>query len=289
MLESVAALDFSRRLTISDKADSIDALASGLNMLSEELEANLTERKRAEEALRQQHNALAHVQRVAMMGEMVSVLAHEFSQPLAGVLANAQATKRFLQSDAPDLDEIAKAIDDIIADVRRSDEIMSRLRAHLQKQEIATTPLDLNAVVEEVAGLLHGEAELGNIAVDLHLTEGLPPVVGDSVQLQQVLVNLIRNGFDAMKSVSLSERTLVIETATDAASEVRVSVYDTGVGVDEQNIQSLFTPFHTTKAKGLGMGLAISRSIIEEHRGEIWAERNPDRGMSFHFTLPGTG
>ena len=131
MLESVAALDFSRRLTISDKADSIDALASGLNMLSEELEANLTERKRAEEALRQQHNALAHVQRVAMMGEMVSVLAHEFSQPLAGVLTNAQATKRFLESDAPDLDEIAKAIDDIIADVRRSDEIMSRLRAHL--------------------------------------------------------------------------------------------------------------------------------------------------------------
>ena len=112
-------------------------------------------------------------------------------------------------------------------------------------------------------------------------------MLGDSVQLQQVLVNLIRNGFDAMNSVSIGERTLVIETADDMASGVHVSVHDTGVGVDEQNMQSLFTPFHTTKAKGLGMGLSISRSIIEEHRGRIWAERNPDRGMSFYFTLPG--
>ncbi len=289
MLESVAALDFSRRLTVSDKADRMDALASGLNMLSEELEANLTERKRTEEALRQQHEALAHVQRVATMGELVGGLAHEFSQPLTAVLSNAQATKRLIKSHAPDLNQIATINDDIIADVHRSREIMSRLRALLKKQAIATAPLDLNAVVEGVAGLLHGEAELRNIAVDLHLAEGLPPVVGDSVQLQQVLVNLIRNGFDAMKSASIGERTLVIETADDAPSAVRVSVHDTGVGVDEHNIQSLFKPFHTTKAKGLGMGLAISRSIIEEHRGEIWAERNPDRGMSFHFTLPGAG
>ena len=201
-------------------------------------------------------------------------------------MSNAQAAKRFFQSDAPALDEIAKIIDDIIADLRRSGEIMSRLRALLQKHPITTAPLDLNAVVEEVAALLHGEAMLEKMAVDLHLAEGLPPVVGDSVLLQQVLVNLIRNGFDAMKSVSIGERTLVIETADDAGSAVRVSVHDIGVGVDEQNIQSLFTPFHTTKANGLGMGLAISRSIIQKHRGKIWAERNPDRGMSFHFTLP---
>ena len=286
-LESLAALDFSRRLTISDKADSIDALAAGLNMLSEELEASLTARKRAEEALRQKHEALAHVQRVATMGEMVSALAHEFNQPLTAVLSNAQATKRLLEIDAPDLDNLAEIIDDIIADVRRSGEIMRRLRVLLQKQASVTAPLDLNAVVEEAAGLLYGQAELRNIAMDLHLAEGLPPVLGDSVQLQQVLVNLIRNGFDAMNSVSIGERTLVIETADDMASGVHVSVHDTGVGVDEQNMQSLFTPFHTTKAKGLGMGLSISRSIIEEHRGRIWAERNPDRGMSFHFTLPG--
>ncbi len=249
----------------------------------------MTERNRAVETARQQHAELAHVQRVATMGEIVGGLAHEFSQPLTAVLSNAQATKRLIKSHAPDLNQIATIIDDIIADVHRSREIMSRLRALLKKQAIATAPLDLNAVVEGVAGLLHGEAELGNIAVDLHLAEGLPPVVGDSVQLQQVLVNLIRNGFDAMKSASIGERTLVIETADDAPSAVRVSVHDTGVGVDEHNIQSLFTPFHTTKARGLGMGLAISRSIIEEHRGEIWAERNPDRGMSFHFTLPGAG
>ena len=258
-------------------------------MLSEELEANLAERKRAEEALRQQHRMLAHVQRVATMGEIVGALAHEFSQPLTAVLANAQASKRLIEGDAPDLDEIANIIDDMIADARRSGDIMSRLRALLRKQAIATAALDVNAVVEEVATLLHGEAELGNIDMDLHLAEGLPPVLGDAVQLQQVLVNLIRNGFDAMQSVSIGERTLVIETAHDAASAVRVSVHDTGVGVDEQDIQSLFTPFHTTKSTGLGMGLAISRSIIEEHRGEIWAERNPDRGVSFHFTLPGAG
>ncbi len=289
MVESVAALDFSRRLTISDKADSVDALAAGLNMLSEELEANLTERKRAEEALRRQHQELAHVQRVATMGEMVGVLAHEFNQPLTAILSNAQATKRLIESGAPDLDEIARIIDDVVADARRSGEIMSRVRALLRKQTVATAPLEVNTVVEEVAGLLQSQAEVGNITVDLHLTEGLPPVIGDSIQLQQVLVNLMRNGFDAMESVSIGERTLVIETAGDEASAVRVSVHDTGVGVEDQDIQSLFVPFHTTKAKGLGMGLAISRSIIEEHRGKIWAERNPNRGMSFHFTLPGAG
>ena len=289
MLESVAGLDFSQKLTISDKVDNIDAVASGLNMLSEELEASLTQRNRASEKLREQHAALAHVQRVATMSELVGGLAHEFNQPLAAVLSNAQATKRIIESDAADLDEIVEIIDDIIADIGRSSEILRRLRALLQKQATAFAPLDLNAVVEETAALLHGEAELRNIEVDLHLTEGLPPVSGDSVQLQQVLVNLITNGFDAMKSVSIGERTLVIETADDAASKVRVSVHDTGLGVDEQNIQSLFAPFHTTKAEGLGMGLAISRSIIEQHLGKIWAERNPDRGMSFHFTLPGGG
>ncbi len=289
MLESIASLDFSRSLPISDRADNMDAVASGLNMLCEELQANLTKRKRVEEALRRQHEVLAHVQRVATMSEMVSALAHEFSQPLTAVLSNAQTARRLIDSDAPDLHQIAEIIDDIIADGDRSGEIIRRLRTLLGKQAIATAPLDLNTVVEEVAGLLHGQAELENITVDLHLAEALPPVIGDSVQLQQVLVNLIRNGFDAMKSVSLDDRTLVIETADDDAPTVRVSVHDTGVGVDEQDIQDLFAPFHTTKAKGLGMGLAISRSIIEEHRGEIWAVRNPDQGMSFHFTLPEAG
>ncbi len=289
MLESIASLDFSRSLPISEKADNMDAVASGLNMLCEELQANMSERKRVEEALRRQHEVLAHVQRVATMSEMVSALAHEFSQPLTAVLSNAQAAKRLIESDAPDADRVAEIIDDIVADADRSGEIIRRLRALLRKQATVAVPLDLNGVVEEVAGLLHGQAELGNITVDLHLAEGLPLVMGDSVQLQQVLVNLIRNGFDAMKSVSIDERTLVIETADDAAPAVRVSVHDTGVGVDEPDIQDLFAPFHTTKAKGLGMGLAISRSIIEEHRGEIWAVRNPDRGMSFHFTLPEAG
>ena len=286
MLESIASLDFSRSLPISKNADNMDAVASGLNMLCEELQTSLTERKRVEEALRQQHEVLAHVQRVATMSEIVSALAHEFGQPLTAVLSNAQAARRLMESDAPDLDQVAEIVEDIITDASRAGEIIGRLRALLRKQPIPTAPLNLNAVVEEVAGLLHGQAELGNITVDLHLAEGLPPVMGDSVQLQQVLVNLIRNGFDAMKSVSIGERTLLIETADDAASTVRVSVQDTGVGVDELNMQGLFAPFHTTKADGLGMGLAISRSIIEEHRGEIWAVRNPDRGMSFHFTLP---
>jgi len=286
MLERVAALDFSGRVAISDKADSLDALASGLNMLSEELEASLTQRRRAEEALRQEHEMLAHVQRISTMGEMVGALAHEFNQPLTAVLSNAQAAKRTIESQTLDLDEVAEIVDDIIADVQRCGQIMRRLRALLQKQAIVTAALDVNVVVEEVAGLLHAQAVLGSIAVELRLAEGLPPVVGDSVQLQQVLVNLLRNAFDAMDSVSIGERTVVIETVDHAASAVRVSVRDTGAGVDDENIQGLFEPFHTTKADGLGMGLAVNRSIIEEHRGEIWAERNADRGMSFHFTLP---
>ena len=286
MVERVAALDFSGRLWISDRADQLDAIASGLNMLSEELEGSLAERERVEEELRRQRHLLAHVQRVTTMGEVAGALAHEFSQPLTAVLSNAQAARRFMKHDAPDLDEVAKTIDDIIADARRSAEIMSRLRAMIQKRTIETAPMDLNAVVENVIALLRGEAELENVAVDLRLAESLPPVVGDPVQLQQVLVNLIKNGFDAMKVQAIEDRLMVIETAEDGDVGVRVSVRDTGVGVDEGAIESLFEPFHTTKDDGLGMGLAISRSIINEHRGEIWAERNPDRGMSFHFTLP---
>lgn len=286
MLERVAALDFSGRIAISDKADSLDAFATGLNMLSEELEASLTQRVRAEEALQQEHEVLARVQRISTMGEMVGSLAHEFNQPLTAVLSNAQAAKRMIEHQTLDRDEVAEIVDDIIADVQRCGRIMRRLRALLQKKVIVTAALDLNVVVEEVVGLLHAQAELGSIAVELHLAEGLPPVVGDSVQLQQVLVNLVRNAFDAMDSVAIGERTVAIETVDHAASAVRVSVHDTGAGVDDENIQCLFEPFHTTKADGLGMGLAVSRSIIEQHRGEIWAERNADRGMSFHFTLP---
>ncbi|MCH8959974.1 MAG: response regulator [Bacteroidetes bacterium] len=242
--------------------------------------------QRQQEENRLLREELAHVLRIATMGELTAALAHEINQPLTAIRSNAQAAKRFMNTDTPDLDEIGEILDDIIADDRRAAEVIIRLRALLQKQTITTAPLDINAVVGEVTGLLHSDAVIKNVAVELDLAEDLPPVLGDRVQLQQVLLNLMMNGFDAMEGVPTPERILVIRTAQEAGSLVRVSVRDAGVGFDGQDVEELFAPFKTTKAKGLGMGLAISRSIIEAHGGKIWAEDNADRGATFHFTLP---
>jgi len=250
------------------------------------LRQEVFERKQAEEALRQQRGELAHVLRTATMSELTAALAHELNQPLTAILSNAQAGKRFMSTDTPNLDEIGEILDDIIDDDRRAAEVIRRMRALLSKHKANTQPLDINKVIGEVIGLVHSDSVIKNVAMDLDLAKDLPLVLGDRVQLQQVCLNLILNGFDAMQNVPVDERRLVIRTATQGEKAVCVSIQDQGVGFSEQAAARLFIPFHTTKADGLGMGLPISRSIIEAHGGKISGRESPDGGAVFQFTVP---
>ena len=242
--------------------------------------------QRQQEENRLLREELAHVLRIATMGELTAALAHEINQPLTAIRSNAQAAKRFMNTDAPDLDELREILDDIIADDRRAAEVIIRLRTLLRKHEVDTQPLDINEVVGEVAGLLHSDAVIKNVSMELDLAEDLPTVRGDRIQLQQVLLNLIINGFDAMEGMPVDQRRLVLRTAWQGEKAVCMSIQDTGVGFKGQDADRLFEPFHTTKAEGMGMGLAINRSIVEAHGGKIWAHENPDRGVTFQFTLP---
>ena len=264
----------------------ISKIEVGGRLINTVVVRDVSERQQAEEALRAQRRELAHVLRTATMGELTAALAHEINQPLAAIRSNADAGKRFMSTDRPDLDEIGEIFDDIIDDNRRAAEVIRRMRALLSKHEADTQPLNINVVIGEVIRLVHSDSVIKNVEVDLDLTEGLPLVLGDGVQLQQVCLNLILNGFDAMQDVPVDERRLVIRTAAQGEKAVCVSIQDRGVGFSEQEADRLFTPFHTTKAEGLGMGLAISRSIIEAHGGKISASANPDGGAVFQFNLP---
>jgi two-component system sensor kinase FixL len=247
---------------------------------------DISERKQAEEALRQQRAELARVLRMTMMSELTATLAHELNQPLTAIRSNAEAGKRFMSADVPDLEEIGEILDDIIDDNRRAAEVIRHMRALLSKREADTHPLDINELIGEVITIVHSDSVARNVTVDLDLADGLPLVPGDRVQLQQVCLNLILNGFDALQDIPVDERRILVSTAWQDEKTVCISMRDTGIGFSGQDADRLFEAFHTTKATGLGMGLAISRSIIKAHGGKIWASENPDRGATFQFTLP---
>jgi two-component system sensor kinase FixL len=219
------------------------------------------------------------------MGELAASLAHELNQPLAAILSNAQAARRFLAMAEPDLEEVREALADIIEDDRRAGRVIRGLRALLKKGDVEAEPLDVNSLVREVVALTHSDAVVRNIEIRLELASDLPPVHGDRVRLQQVLLNLMLNGAEAMEHIEAEARELIVQTARDEAG-VLVSVRDAGVGLDEHNIDRIFDTFFTTKPGGLGMGLAICRSIVEAHGGRLWATANTDRGATFQFTLP---
>ncbi len=250
------------------------------------LQWEIDERHRIEESLRKRRDELAHVQRVATMGELTAAVAHEINQPLAAIRSNAQAAKRFMIEPEPDLKELNEILDDIISDNRRASEVIVRLRELMQKQSIETNPFSINTVVKEVVGLLHSESVIRNMSIRLDLENGIPNVIGNRIQLQQVLLNLIGNAFDAMEHSSDPERELIIKTSYTGGDTALVSVRDNGRGLGDQNAEKLFDAFATSKKLGMGMGLAISRSIIEAHGGKIWAENNADQGATFCFTLP---
>jgi len=246
---------------------------------------DITERKQAEEALRQAQADLAHVSRVTTMGELTASLAHEVNQPITAAVTDANACLRWLTRAAPDVEEARAAASRIVKDAMRAADIVSRIRLLFQKSTPPRELVDLNDVIREMVVLLRSEATRYSISIRTELAPGPSLVMGDRVQLQQVMMNLMMNGTDAMKDVD-GTRELAIKSQPADNEECLVSVSDTGVGLPAQQADQIFNAFFTTKPHGTGMGLSISRSIVESHGGRLWAGRNTLRGASFYFTLP---
>ena len=249
---------------------------------------DISERKWAEEDLQRLREQLAHVTRVTTMGELTASLAHELNQPLTAIVSNAQAGERFLAAPSPPLAEVREILDDIVADGQRAGKVIRRLRGLLKKGKFEFAPLDLNEVIGEVVMLAGADTIMRNVTIAPELVSDLPPVRGDRIQLQQVLLNLILNGLEAMGDGVGGDRKLVIRTDLGGGGTVRVAVRDSGVGIPENTLDRIFEPFYTTKPTGMGMGLSITRSIVEAHGGKIWAANNPDHGVTVWFTLRGS-
>ncbi len=243
-------------------------------------------RRRGETDLRRNREQLAHVTRISTMGELAASLAHELNQPLTAILSNAQAAQRFLASKPADLREVQEILEDIVSDNNRAGEVIRRMRALVKKEELEFAPIHIASVIGEVVQLLHSDEILHNIHVELDCQDGLPNVRGDRVQLQQVILNLLMNAFDAMKDAPAAERKVVVRAQAKDAGIVEISVRDRGTGLTGDSLSKIFQPFYTTKRDGLGMGLPISRSILEAHGGGLWAKNNLDRGATFYFTVP---
>ena len=246
---------------------------------------DITERRRTESELRRQREELAHVNRVSTMGELSASLAHELNQPLTAILSNAQAAQRFLAANPANVQELGEILKDIVQDDSRASEVIQRMRALVKKEELAFAPLDLAGVIRDVAALVRSDAILQGVRILLEVNPGLPPARGDKVQIQQVVLNLLLNAFEAMKDCPAREREVKLRAETTEAGLLRLAVRDRGPGLRGDNLDKVFQPFYTTKRDGLGMGLSISRSIIDAHGGRLWAENNPDRGATFYCTL----
>jgi PAS domain S-box-containing protein len=246
------------------------------------IQTDMTLMRQRDLEIKEQREELLHVTRVGKLAEFVSSLAHEISQPLTSILSYAQAAQRMLGSREPDLRKILQYI---IDDDQRAAEVIRRLRSLLKKSEPEIKPLDMNALIDETVGLVAADVTIRNDVLKTELASDLPIINGDRIQLQQVLLNLISNSFDAMES-NQDFREMLISTARKDKGTITVAVKDSGCGIPAQNIPKLFTHFFTSKPDGLGMGLSISRSIVEAHGGRLEVENNPDRGATFYFTLP---
>ena len=245
------------------------------------------ERKRAEEALLRAQSELAHVTRVATLGEMTASIAHEVNQPLSAIVNNANACLRWLTAD--NIEEARQSTERIRADARRAGEIINRIRSFAKKASPQKDWMDINHTVRDVIALARSEVERNYVALETELSHDPPLIFADRMQLQQVILNLIINAVEAMSEMSGGPRQLLIRTDTDESRGIVVAVHDAGPGLKPEDLHRLFTPFYTTKPQGMGMGLAICRSIIEAHGGHLWATPTDDRGATFRFTLPTGG
>src|SRR6266481_1766203 len=265
--------------------DDLRGTVKELQKTNEALHAESLERKHAEEALRHAQGDLARVSRITTLGELTASLAHEVNQPIAAAVTNANTCLRWLTRERPDLDEAREAASRIVKDATRAAEIVSRTRLLFKKGTAQRELVDINEIIREMMVLLRGEATRYNIAVQTDLAADLCQAMGDRVQLQQVMMNLIMNSIDAMKEVE-GKREVAIKSERAEDRHLLVSVSDTGVGLPPQEVSQIFNAFFTTKPDGTGMGLSISRSIVESHGGRLWATANSGRGATFHLTLP---
>jgi PAS domain S-box-containing protein len=247
---------------------------------------DVTARRLSDEALDKARSDLAHVSRVMSLGALTASIAHEVNQPLSGIITNASTCVKMLDADPPNVDGARETAKRTIRDGRRAADVITRLRALFGKKEAATELVDLNEATREVIALSLSELERNKVITRTELADELPFVTGDRVQLQQVIINLLRNGSDAMSAVDDRPRELLFKTELDENDCVRLSVRDAGTGLDPQTLDQLFRSFYTTKADGMGIGLSVSRSIIENHRGRLWATPNDGPGVTFSFSIP---
>lgn len=248
---------------------------------------DVTERRRSQEALDQARSELAYVARVTSLGALTASIAHEVNQPLSGIVTNASAGLRMLAADPPNLDGARETLRRTIRDGHRASEVVTRLRGLFARNAVVGEPVDLNEATREVIALTASELRRSRVVVQQELADDLPTVAGDRVQLQQVILNLLLNAADAMSGVDDRPRQLVVRTGRDAGGGIGLSVQDAGVGFAPEDADRLFEAFYTTKKQGMGIGLSVSRSIIERHQGRMWATRNEGPGATFAFTVPG--
>ena len=250
---------------------------------------DITARKQAELDAQRDRAELSHLSRVALMGEMSASIAHELNQPLAGILSNAAAGQRFIDRGDVDLREVRELLGDIVSDSRRASDVVRGIRGMVKKGQMARRSVDLNEVVMDAWRMASPDALLHSCQLETSLDPNLPAIDGNPVQLQQVLLNLAINAFDAMRDTPASKRKVLIATQSNGDGTVRTSVRDYGVGISEEMQDRVFDPFFSTKTEGLGMGLAIVRSIVESHGGTITAENVDGGGTRFEFVLPVNG
>jgi len=259
---------------------------AGKPMIVRSVSQDITKRKEAEQEVQTLQQEIAHVGRVSMLGQLASALAHEINQPLAAILRNAEAAELFLQDPSPDLDEVRAILSDIRSDDQRAGSVIDRMRGLLKRQNLVRRPVDVGELVGGVIALVGSDAAARHITLSVAMAKDLRPVCGDPVHLQQVLLNLIVNGMDALGDVTGKDRHVSVSASLDGPGSVEIVVSDSGPGIPADKLTHIFDSFFTTKPEGMGMGLPISRTIIEAHGGRLWAESNNGSGASFRFTLP---
>ena len=247
---------------------------------------DVTPRRLSEEALAKVRSELAHVSGATSLGVLTASIAHEVNQPLAGIITNAGTCLRMLGVDPPDVDGARETARRTIRDGNRAADVIARLRALFSRKELSLESLDLNGATREVIALSMSDLQRHRVILQLELADDLPIITGDRIQLQQVILNLLRNASDAMADVHERPRLLLIKTEREDGNRVRVTVRDAGIGVPSQGLDALFDAFYTTKSGGMGIGLFVSRSIVERHQGRLWAEPNDGPGASFVFSIP---
>jgi C4-dicarboxylate-specific signal transduction histidine kinase len=264
----------------------VEERTAELRETNQQLLAEMAERKRAEEAYYEAQAELATVSRMSALGTLAASISHEVNQPLAAVVTNADACSIWLASDPPNVEEARALVDSIAREGTRASEVVRRIRAMFTKATPERSSVQVNDLISEVGALMQSEVARNQVAFSTELADDLPTVMADRVQLQQVIVNLVQNGIEAMSTVSDRPRRLVIRSEKTPRDEVLVAVRDSGVGIDPKDQKRLFNAFFTTKAQGMGMGLSISDSIIQGHGGRLWASNNSDHGTTLQFTLP---